>query len=113
MIKIYHNPRCSKSREGLALLEGQSCQLQTVKYLENPISETELREIIHLLGIKPIELVRTNESVWKELFKDKQLDDNQVINAMLAHPNLIERPIVINGNKAVIGRPANKILDII
>lgn len=113
MIKIYHNPRCSKSREGLALLEEQSCQLQTVKYLENPISETELREIIHLLGIKPIELVRTNESVWKELFKDKQLDDNQVINAMLAHPNLIERPIVINGNKAVIGRPANKILDII
>lgn len=113
MIKIYHNPRCSKSREGLALLEEQSCQLQTVKYLENAISETELREIIHLLGIKPIELVRTNESVWKALFKDKQLDDNQVINAMLAHPNLIERPIVINGNKAVIGRPANKILDII
>jgi arsenate reductase len=113
MIKIYHNPRCSKSREGLALLEEQSCQLQTIKYLDTPISETELRGIIQLLGIKPIELVRTNESVWKELFKDKQLDDNQVINAMLAHPNLIERPIVINGNKAVIGRPSNKILEIL
>jgi arsenate reductase len=113
MIKIYHNPRCSKSREGLALLEEQSCQLQTIKYLDTTISETELREIIHLLGIKPIALVRTNESVWKDLFKDKQLDDNQVINAMLAHPNLIERPIVINGNKAVIGRPSSKILDIL
>ena len=77
------------------------------------ISYNELEEIIKLLDIKPIELVRTKESIWKDLYKDKNLSDNEIIEAMVAHPKLIERPIVINGNKAVIGRPTEKIEKII
>ena len=113
MIKIYHNNRCSKSRCGVELLEKSGQDFEVVKYLETPPSETELKNIISLLGITPIELVRKNEAVWKEQFKGKELTDSQIISAMVAHPKLIERPIVIANNKAVIGRPTEKILDII
>jgi len=113
MIKILHNNRCSKSRCGLELLEQTGKPFEIVKYLEDTLSAKELKEIIKLLGIKPIDLVRTNEAIWKTDFKDKVLSDNQIIDAMVENPKLIERPIVINGNKAVIGRPAEKILEII
>jgi len=113
MIKILHNNRCSKSRCGLELLEQTGKPFEIVKYLEDTLSAKELKEIIKLLGIKPIDLVRTNEAIWKTDFKDKALSDNQIIDAMVENPKLIERPIVINGNKAVIGRPAEKILEII
>lgn len=113
MIKIYHNNRCSKSRSGLEVLEKSGKPFEIVKYLENVPTEKELKDILKLLGMKPIDLVRKNESVWKELYKDKDLSDSEIIKAMVEHPKLIERPIVINGNKAVIGRPAETILDII
>ena len=113
MIKIYHNNRCSKSRCGLELLENSGKDYEIVKYLEDVPSKTELKNIIKLLGIKPIELVRKNEAVWKTEFKNKDLTDDQIIEAMVNNPKLIERPIVINGNKAVIGRPTEKILEII
>jgi arsenate reductase len=113
MIKIYHNNRCSKSRCGLEVLEKSGKPFEIVKYLENVPAEKELKDIIKLLNIKPIDLVRKNESIWKELYKDKDLSDSEIIKAMVEHPKLIERPIVINGNKAVIGRPAEAILDII
>lgn len=113
MIKIYHNNRCSKSRSGLEVLEKSGKPFEIVKYLENVPTEKELKDILKLLGMKPIDLVRKNESVWKELYKDKDLSDSEIIKAMVEHPKLIERPIVINGNKAVIGRPAEAILDII
>ena len=113
MIKIYHNNRCSKSRCGLELLENSGKDFEIVKYLEDVPSKTELKNIIKLLGIKPIELVRKNEAVWKTEFKNKDLTDDQIIEAMVNNPKLIERPIVINGNKAVIGRPTEKILEII
>ncbi|CAG0911486.1 unnamed protein product, partial [Cyprideis torosa] len=93
MIKIYHNPRCGKSREGLALLEAQGVDFELRKYLDEPFSEKELTELIHQLGMKPIELVRTKEQIWKEEFKGKSLDDKAIIKAMLEHPRLIERPI--------------------
>lgn len=113
MIKIYHNNRCSKSRCGLELLEKSGKEFNVVKYLETPPTEDELKDIISLLGISPIELVRKNEAVWKENFKGKELSDKEVITAMVNNPKLIERPIVIANNKAVIGRPPERILDII
>ncbi|WP_343330172.1 arsenate reductase (glutaredoxin) [Polaribacter staleyi] len=113
MIKIYHNPRCSKSRQGIEILENSKKEFEVVKYLEEIPSEKELTEIIKLLGIAPIQLVRKTEKIWKEEFKGKELSDTDIIKAMIENPKLIERPIVINGNKAVIGRPTETILDII
>lgn len=113
MIQILHNPRCSKSREGLGLLENSGKDFEVIKYLDFPISEEKLEEIIVLLGIKPIALVRKTEAIWKSEFKSKTLSDKAIIKAMIKYPKLIERPIVINGKQAVIGRPPIKILDII
>lgn len=113
MITIYHNPRCTKSREGVCLLEEKGLAFETVKYLDETLTKSELISIIEKLNIKPIELVRTKETVWKENFKDKELSDDEVITIMLKNPILIERPIIINGDKAVIGRPTEKILEII
>ena len=104
MISIYHNPRCSKSREGLAILETAKAEFQVIKYMDELVSVEKLKEIIQLLKIKPIELVRTNESIWKVNYKNLELSEEDIIAAMAKHPQLIERPIVINGNKAVIGR---------
>ncbi|GAA4231836.1 arsenate reductase (glutaredoxin) [Postechiella marina] len=113
MIKIYHNNRCSKSRTGLEILENAGKPYEVVKYLENVPTFKELKNIIALLNIDPIALVRKNEAIWKSNYKGKTLSDDEIISAMIAHPKLIERPIVINGKKAVIGRPPEAILDII
>lgn len=113
MITIYHNPRCSKSREGVCLLEEKGVEFKAFKYLDEKITKRELTSIIKKLKIKPIELVRVKESLWKENFADKALSDEEIITIMLKNPILIERPIIINGNKAVIGRPIEKILEII
>ena len=113
MIKIYHNNRCRKSREGLELLENSGKEFQIIKYLEDTPSKSELKEIIQLLGIKPIELIRKNEAIWKSDFKGKTLTDDDIITAMVNNPKLIERPIVINGNKAVVGRPPEVISEIL
>lgn len=113
MIEIYHNPRCGKSREGLQILEQSGKNFETIKYLEDTPSVEKLSKIIKLLKIQPIELVRQNEKIWKELFKNSNLSDDELIQVMAKHPILIERPIVINGNKAIVGRPPSKILEII
>jgi len=113
MIKILHNNRCSKSRCGLELLERSGKPFEIVKYLEDTLSTKELKEIVKLLGINPIDLVRKNEAIWKTEFKNITLTDDQIIDAMVKNPKLIERPIVINGKKAVIGRPSELILDIL
>ena len=112
MIKIYHNPRCRKSREGLQILEESGKEFEVVKYLDDTPTKKELTEIINLLEINPIQLVRTNEKTWKENYKGKELSDDAIITAMLENPKLIERPIVINKNKAVVGRPPSTILEI-
>ncbi|MGX1930398.1 arsenate reductase (glutaredoxin) [Flagellimonas sp. 2504JD4-2] len=109
MIKIYHNPRCRKSREGLEYLEKTGENFEVVRYLENVPTKEELKEVISYLGISPEELVRKNEAVWKESFKGKTLSDEAIVDAMIENPKLIERPIIIKGKKAVIGRPADKI----
>lgn len=113
MIKIYHNPRCSKSREGLCTLKDLNEQVEIINYIENPLTFEELKKLIALLGIEPIELVRTKEAIWKEEFKDKKLTNEEIIEAMVKYPKLIERPIVVNGDKAVIARPSEKIKEII
>lgn len=113
MLTIYHNPRCSKSREGVQFLEENNIDFQVVKYLNEPLSESELKEIIGKLGIKPIELVRTKEEIWKNNYKDKSLTDDEIIKAMHENPRLIERPIVVNGDKAVIARPFSLIKNIL
>ena len=113
MIVIYHNPRCSKSRETLEILETKKADYEVIKYLDVPLGEEKLSKIIKLLKIKPIELVRKNEAIWKENFKHLDFTDEELIQVMTKYPKLIERPIVINGNKATIGRPPKKILDII
>ena len=112
MIVIYHNPMCSKSRESLEILETKKADHTVIKYMDETLSPEKLGKIIKLLKIKPIELVRQEESVWKENFKDLDFTDEELIAVMAKYPILIERPIVINGDKAVIGRPPTKILDI-
>jgi len=113
MITIYHNPRCTKSREGLCAIELLNQPFKIRKYLEDPFTKEELTSVIKKLEITPIELVRTKESIWVENFKDKTFSNNELIEIMLQNPKLIERPIIVNGNKAVIARPKeniNKIL---
>ena len=101
-IKIWHNPRCSKSRDSFKLLEEKGINAQVVKYLENVPSKEELVEILKMLNMSARELMRTKETIYKELnLKDEDSED-ALIEAMISHPKLIERPIVIKGNKAVI-----------
>ncbi len=113
MIIIYHNPRCSKSRETLEILETKKADYKVIKYIDEPLSAEKLKKIIKLLNIKPIELIRKNESIWKENFKGLEFTDDELIHVMAKYPKLIERPIVINDQKAIIGRPPKRILDII
>lgn len=112
-LQIYHNPRCSKSRQGVEVLENSGKEFEIIKYLDAVPSEKELTEIIKLLNISPIDLVRKNEAIWKEKYKGKEVSDKEIILAMIQNPKLIERPIIINNNKAVIGRPSENILTII
>ncbi len=110
---ILHNPRCSKSRETLQLLKDKGEDIEVIKYLDDVPTREELENILSLLNINPIELVRTKEAIWKDNYKDKVLSDSEVIDAMLKNPRLIERPIVIKNNKAIIGRPPQNVLDIL
>jgi len=113
MIQIYHNPRCGKSREGLAILQNAKLDFEIIKYLDTPPTKTELKDIINKLGINPIDLVRVKEAIWKENFKGKDLSDNEIIEAMTQFPKLIERPIVVKDDKAVLGRPPENISSIL
>lgn len=113
MITIYHNPRCGKSRECVAFIEKANLEFEIIKYLDTTLNYKELEIIIKKLNIKPIELVRIKESVWIEKFKGKKLSDKEIIQSMVDFPILIERPIAVNGDKAVIARPFEKVKDII
>ncbi|MBT8280623.1 MAG: arsenate reductase (glutaredoxin) [Muriicola sp.] len=113
MITIYHNPRCRKSREGLALVEGSGKPFEVVKYLDNKLSKSELKQILDTLGIGPMDIVRKQEAIWKSDFKGKELSDEMIFDALVEHPKLIERPIVIYNQKGVIGRPPENISDLL
>ena len=112
-ITIYHNPRCAKSRQAVKFLEEKDEDFEIIHYLDGSLSAKKLFCIVEQLGIKPFDLLRHNESIFKEKFKDKNLSDQAWIDAMLKYPRLIERPIVVKNGKAVIGRPTEKILDIL
>ena len=113
MITIYHNARCSKSREGLQLVKDSGKDFEVRQYLKEPVSEQELEELLQKLGIAPIELVRTQEKLWKENYKDRDLSDKELVRIMVENPKLIERPIVVKANSAVIGRPASRIQELL
>ena len=112
-MKIYHNPRCSKSRQTLALIQENGVEPEVVFYLGNIPSTEELRDLLSKLEITPMQLIRKGEKDWKENYKGKELSDAQLIQAMIAHPKLIERPIVVKDNKAVLGRPPENVLELI
>lgn len=112
-IKIYHNPRCSKSRNAVALLEEKGVDAEVVKYLDTPPSKEELVEILKMLGISARELMRTKEDIYKELGLKDVSDEDVLIEAMVTNPKLIERPIVIKDGKAAIGRPIENIIEIL
>lgn len=109
-MKIFHNPRCAKSRQALAIIEGKGIDVEIVRYLENVPTVSELRGVILKLGITPFDLIRKTEAVYKNEFRGKELSDNQWIDVMVLNPKLIERPIVIEGEKAIIGRPPENVL---
>ncbi len=113
-IKIWHNPRCSKSREALKLLEQEGVEAEVVKYLDTPHTKEEIKNLIGMLGLKSArELMRTKEAIYKELGLKDVDDEEKLIEAMVAHPRLIERPIVIKDGKAVIGRPPEKVIELV
>lgn len=113
MITVYHNPRCSKSREGLALVQNSGKEFYVREYLKNSFSIGELEILIGKLEMHPLELVRTKEDIWKNEFKNKDLKKEDIIAAMIKYPKLIERPIVEHDDKAVIGRPSSNISDLL
>lgn len=113
-VTIYHNPRCSKSRQTLALLQQQGCKMQVVEYLQNPPDKKSLQHILKMLGLSARQLMRRQESAYKDNQLDNpDLDEATLIEYMIKHPILMERPIVVNNNHAVIGRPPENVLKII
>lgn len=113
-LTFYHNPRCSKSRAALELLEGRGLSPTIVRYLETPPTAAELKSLVKKLDIAPRQLLRTGEDEYKQLnLADAGLSDDQLIDAMAAHPRLIERPILIAGDRAAVGRPPEKVLEIL
>ena len=113
MVKIYHNPRCSKSRQTLALLQEQGVEIEVIEYLKTPPSVNELMQLLSMLEMSPFALMRKGEAEYKELIKGKELSEMQAIQHMVANPRLIERPIVVSHGKAAIGRPPEHVLTIL
>ncbi len=109
MITIYHNPRCKKSRAGLQYLQNKTNDFQIVQYLKNPLTEEELKKLLMLLNKKPQEMIRTQETLYKQNFKGKNFTDDEWVKIMVENPKLIKRPIVVKDNKAVWGDPAEEI----
>ena len=112
-VTIWHNPRCSKSRNAVALLEEKGVEVEVIKYLDAPPSKEELVEMLKMLGIGARELMRTKENIYKELNLKEVTDEDKLIEAMAENPKLIERPIVIKDGKAAIGRPIENIVELI
>ena len=112
-VSIWHNPRCSKSRNAVALLEEKGVEAEVVKYLDTPPNKVELVDMLKMLGISARELMRTKEAIYKELNLKDETDEDKLIEAMVENPKLIERPIVIKDGKAAIGRPIENIVELL
>ena len=111
-MKIYHNPRCNKSRQALELIKSKTSNFEIIEYLNKPLKFNEIKLLLSLLKINPLELIRTQESIWKENYKEKKMTDDEIIYAIIEYPKLMERPIVTNNKKAIIGRPPENVLDL-
>ena len=112
-MKIYHNPRCSKSRQALSLIQEKGENPKIIEYLKERVSIQDLGLLLIMLKIKPIELIRKGEQIWKEKYNGKELTDDEIIMAMVENPKLIERPIVVKNGKAIIGRSPEKVLNLL
>ena len=112
-ITIWHNPRCSKSRQALAILDENGCEKEIVKYLEQTPNKSEIKKVLGMLGISARELMRTKEDIYKELDLKNEHNEEKLIEAMANNPKLIERPVIIKGNKAIIARPPEKALELL
>ena len=110
---IYYNPMCSKCREAVQILEKNKCEFTIREYLKKPPTKKELRELLAKLGCKPLDIIRKKEKLFIKKFEKKKFEDEEWIQILIEHPELIERPIVIDGYKAVIGRPPELIIDLI
>lgn len=110
---IYHNAQCSKSREGMCVLEDLGEDVEIVEYTKQPLSEAQLTELIQKLGIRPKQLVRTNEALYKQKYAHRKIYGKEWVRIMAKHPELIQRPIIVKGDKAIIGRPAELIVDFV
>lgn len=110
-LKIYHNPRCRKSREALQYLEETKQSFDIINYIDKRLSKAEIEQLLKELGYQPEELIRKNEAIWKEQYKGKDLSVDELVSALSENPKLIERPIISNGKSAVIARPLEKLID--
>jgi len=111
-MKIYHNPRCSKSRQTLQLIKDADVDVEIIEYLNDIPTEDELKTILMKLNLKPTDIIRKGEAVYKEKFKTSNFNDDEWVKIMVEYPKLIERPIVIKGNKAILGRPPENVIDL-
>ncbi len=109
MIKIYHNPRCKKSRAGLQYLREKGIEPEVIEYLKNPLSEADVKDLLVRLHKKPTEIIRTQEAIYKSDFKGRNFTDDEWVKILLEYPKLIQRPIVVKGPKAILGDPASEI----
>jgi len=112
-MKIYHNPRCSKSRQTLNLIKEAGKDVEIVEYLKNPPTADELREVLRKLNLPVEYLIRKNEEIYKTRYKGKELSEEEWIQALVEHPRMLERPIVVEGDKAVLGRPPENVLKLL
>ena len=112
-MKIYHNPRCSKSREALAILNDHSINVEIIEYLKTPLTKQHLKSLLKKLGFKALDLVRKEEKLFKDLYRGKKLNEEDWIDVLCQHPILIQRPIIMKDNTAVIGRPPINVLDLL
>ena len=110
-LKIYHNPRCRKSREALQYLEETKQSFDIINYLDKRLSKEDIEQLLKEFGYQPEELIRKNEAIWKEQYKGKDLSVDELVAALSENPKLIERPIISNGKSAVIARPLEKLID--
>jgi arsenate reductase len=113
MITIYHNPRCRKSRETLKIIEDSGVPFRIVEYLKEPLTAAELSEVVDMLGIEAPALIRKNEAIWKENYRGKELSTAEILKAMETHPKLMERPVVVKGKRAILGRPPENVRDLL
>lgn len=112
-ITIYHNPRCSKCREAMGVLEGSDCEIEIIEYLKDFPTKKELKDLLMKLGLKPLDIIRTSEPLFEKKLKNKKFTDAEWIQILIENPTLLQRPILVDGYKAIIGRPVEKVVELL